>query len=290
MRSDFRILKLKAKLALLLAVIFPSRIAADQVAQNFRDALLKHTVVVRGFHVGSELRFDQNGRLISSVKTGFGAADARIYITDVQFKPDRLTITGQRTFPVYDQTSNQFRLTLTDQKVGIDIALPADKNIDTAVPELLKSVFFTTAELDNKCTAEEQSAFQKRLPPYPPPGDAKENLPDAKSEAELPGICFPTGEKAYLVGRGVKPPKALKTPDPNYSEQARKQRIEGTVILVMIVDSQGQPTTFYVAKPVGTGLEAEAIRAVEKWHFAPATFHGNPVPAAMNVEVYFHFR
>jgi TonB family protein len=91
----------------------------------------------------------------------------------------------------------------------------------------------------------------------------------------------------YRVGGGVTAPKLIYGPNPQYSEEARKAKYQGTVVLWMIVDAQGQPHDIRVARSIGKGLDEEAVKAVRRWRFEPARFNGQPVSVQINTEVSF---
>jgi TonB family protein len=288
---------MQRKGALILVVLVCCAVAFAQDEQQLKEALLKRTAVVRGFLVAPDLRFDQQGKVISPANRGFGQLDARVYIDALQLTQDSLVIEGQRTYSEYDPKSQQFRVGLTGEKVRIQIALPPDQPAASAAPDLLKQVFFTTSELQNQCSAEEQAGFQELLtngwekPPNGQPANLAvrkhDGSPDAKALAELQRMCFPTGEEAYRADRGVKPPKALKVADPQYSERARAHREEGRTVLLLIIDEKGQPSTIYVTRSLSADLDLAAVRAVQGWTFQPATFQGKPVSVAINVEINF---
>jgi TonB family protein len=81
----------------------------------------------------------------------------------------------------------------------------------------------------------------------------------------------------------------VSSPQPTYSEEARKAKIEGTVVLVLIVDEKGSPTNVSVINGLGMGLNQKAIEAVKGWKFTPAfSKDGKPVAAKIAVEVDFH--
>jgi len=82
-------------------------------------------------------------------------------------------------------------------------------------------------------------------------------------------------------------PKPLATPDPEYTEEARQARFEGTCVLAMIIDSSGTPRDIHVQRGIGMGLDKKAIEAVQKWRFEPATKDGRPVAVQISVEVSF---
>jgi periplasmic protein TonB len=95
------------------------------------------------------------------------------------------------------------------------------------------------------------------------------------------------GGGVFRVGGGVSAPRALNTPDPEYSEEARKAKYQGTVVLWLIVDQGGRPQQVKVARSLGMGLDQKAIEAVRKWTFEPAMKDGKPVAVQINVEVNF---
>lgn len=83
------------------------------------------------------------------------------------------------------------------------------------------------------------------------------------------------------------PPRPIEQPEAHYSSKARKKKINGYVSLVVIVAKDGLPHDIQVARGLGYGLDEEAVKAVRKWKFAPATFDGVPVPVRLHVDVSF---
>jgi len=97
------------------------------------------------------------------------------------------------------------------------------------------------------------------------------------------GCC--TG--VFRPGLGVSAPRAIYDPDPEYSDEARKAKYQGRVVLSIIVDPSGRPKNIYVARSLGMGLDEKAIEAVQKWKFSPGMKDGYPVAVQVNVEVNF---
>ncbi|MGD0973370.1 MAG: energy transducer TonB [Candidatus Korobacteraceae bacterium] len=95
------------------------------------------------------------------------------------------------------------------------------------------------------------------------------------------------GGGVFRVGNGVSAPRALDAPDPEYSEEARKAKYQGTVVLWMVVDPNGAPQQVRVTRKLGMGLDEKAIEAVRKWKFEPAMKDGKPVAVQISVEVNF---
>jgi protein TonB len=102
-----------------------------------------------------------------------------------------------------------------------------------------------------------------------------------------PGHGGGYGGGAYRVGGGVSAPKALYAPDPEYSEEARKAKYQGTVVLWLVVSADGRPQQIRIQRSLGMGLDEKAIEAVKQWKFDPARKDGQPVPVMINVEVNF---
>ncbi len=102
-----------------------------------------------------------------------------------------------------------------------------------------------------------------------------------------PGQGAGTGGGAYSVGGNVSAPIPIYKPEPPYSEQARKAKYQGTVVLWIVVDAQGAVQQAQVVKPLGMGLDENAVRTVKTWKFKPAMRNGTPVPVRVMVEVSF---
>ncbi|MGD0010461.1 MAG: energy transducer TonB [Terriglobia bacterium] len=102
-----------------------------------------------------------------------------------------------------------------------------------------------------------------------------------------PGEGGGTGGGIYSVGGGVSAPIPIYKPEPAYSEEARKAKYQGTVVLWIVVDAQGNVTDCRVVRPLGLGLDEKALETVRTWKFKPAMRNGSPVPVRVIVEVSF---
>lgn len=102
-----------------------------------------------------------------------------------------------------------------------------------------------------------------------------------------PGEGGGVGGGVYSVGGGVSEPIPIYKPDPAYSEEARKAKYQGTVVLWIVVDAAGSVTDCRVVKPLGLGLDEKAVETVRTWKFKPALRNGTPVPVRVMVEVSF---
>jgi len=86
---------------------------------------------------------------------------------------------------------------------------------------------------------------------------------------------------------GVTDPVAIYSPEPAYSEEARKAKFAGIVMLWLVIDAQGLVQNARITKHLGMGLDEEAEKTVRTWKFKPAMRQGMPVPVQVQVEVSF---
>ena len=104
-----------------------------------------------------------------------------------------------------------------------------------------------------------------------------------------PGWGGGIGGGVFRIGGSVSAPICIYCPDPEYSEEARKAKYQGIVVLWVIVGPDGRivSETIRIAKSLGMGLDEQAVRAVQQWRFKPAQRFGKSVPVQMVVEVNF---
>jgi TonB family protein len=104
------------------------------------------------------------------------------------------------------------------------------------------------------------------------------------------GTGGPHGKGLYPPGTaGLTRPEIMFDPKPEYTDFARKSRIEGTVWLQVVVRKDGSVDSFQVLRGLGYGLDDSAIRTIEaKWRFKPGRLNGVPVDVPITIEVIFH--
>lgn len=102
-----------------------------------------------------------------------------------------------------------------------------------------------------------------------------------------PGEGGGVGGGVFRVGGGVTAPVLLFKKEPEYSEEARKAKYQGTVVLYIEVDPNGKAVNPRVVRSLGLGLDEKAIDAVKQWKFKPGYKDGKPVTVAATIEVNF---
>src|SRR5262245_887813 len=113
---------------------------------------------------------------------------------------------------------------------------------------------------------------------------------EGKGPGVGPGEGGGNGGGPFRVGGGVTPPTVLSRVEPQYSEEARKARYQGTVVLEAIVKRDGTVDILRVVRSLGFGLHENAIQALKQWRFKPGMRNGIPVDVALNIEVNFNLR
>jgi TonB family protein len=94
-------------------------------------------------------------------------------------------------------------------------------------------------------------------------------------------------EKVYKMGEGMTPPRVLRKIDPQYPDEARDAKIEGTVLLSVVIGTDGLAHDINVVTTPDSGLGVKAVEAVEQWKFQPGSKDGEPVAVRAQIEVNF---
>jgi protein TonB len=102
-----------------------------------------------------------------------------------------------------------------------------------------------------------------------------------------PGSGGNTGGGLKHIGGGVSAPQLITKVDPEFSEEARKAKVQGNVLVSILVNTNGLPSNVKVIRGIGMGLDEKAVEAVKQWKFKPAMENGKPVLVEVDVEVNF---
>jgi TonB family protein len=142
----------------------------------------------------------------------------------------------------------------------------------------------------------------RKIPiPDPTPDDPEpvrelaEELPDL--DYDLPvgdlNLGIPQGPPGpslgpiLQVGGEVERPIPLYAPRPGYTEEARQARIQGVVLLQLVIDREGNVRSAKIIKGLPMGLDQKAVETVKEWKYQPALQNGNPVSVYMNLTINF---
>jgi len=106
-----------------------------------------------------------------------------------------------------------------------------------------------------------------------PAQDAPQGTPEVVYERKMPGMTMP---------------KPVYQPNPEYADRPRRKKIQGVVLLSLIVTPEGTVRDPQVTRSLDKDLDKKALECVGKWKFEPATKDGQPVAYRVVVEINFH--
>jgi len=280
------------------------RTQAQDPEQYLRDQYLGKTLVLRGFYSGNRLRYNASG---ASDQTAAGdwTEYGFVRVEELHSSNDRIVIQAARL--AVDFIGKLFELrTLTAPKgkmkpavLKIEADFPQHNPSPEQLEALMARIFLTDHDYfadfvphywrpcvrDGLAGCLEKCLFSPQI--LAVPGVA---IADPSFGADPANADAPVSELGPLfrVGNGVSPPRAIHAPEPEFTESARRSKFKGTVVLGLVVNKEGVPTHIHILNPLGSGLDAEAVQAVQTWKFAPALKDGQPVAVEIAVEVDFH--
>ena len=95
-------------------------------------------------------------------------------------------------------------------------------------------------------------------------------------------------QHVYKIGGDVSAPRIIQKFEPEYTQSAKEKKVQGSVLLALVIDASGNPKDIRVLRSLDQGLDENAITAVSQWDFAPAMKEGKPVAVDAKVEINYH--
>jgi TonB family protein len=271
------------------ALLFLQLARADDAAleQQLKSDYAGKILTLRHFYAGEHLKFRPDGTLQADAPIGPWTIDGRIAVEEVHVSGRSLSIKGRRVNVTFDsQLKAQDQLTTIDDYYGkdredlgktlrgrnteIEIELPRENPDQKDVSSAMHAVFLGDSESMMDIVPEFWRAYF------------------AKQEGK--SYSTPVRDRpVYFVKKGVvTPPKVLSDPEPEFSKEARQVKYEGTMFVSLILDEAGSVQELQITKPLGLGLDENAIATVHTWKFEPAQKDGKPVAVKLMIEVNFH--
>jgi TonB family protein len=251
---------------LLLALLLSHAVTAH--ADSVKDALdqkyKKHVFAVRFPFTGSTEKFDSSGQPVKVPNKGQWVTYGGIYIEKINVAKDTLRLEGPRV-AVTGQT-----------KDGTPVLLKLEKSLKFEI------------HLDQPLQSMEDAQAMLGHIFYLDPAEAEKHIKpeirryDSVAKGSIHRVDGDT------VKDGVKAPKPTYTPEPEFSEEARRAKFQGVVYLSIIVDEAGNVSRVRLERPLGRGLDDNAMQGVKTWRFNPATLEGQQVAVEMKIEVAFN--
>ncbi len=267
--------------------------------QSLRQSYEKQVRAVRHYYADSHLKYDESGTVIGNAHSGPWTL-GYVVIEKVRLAGSNLKLHCKRVGVRFIAPPNQLAYIAGREDVEIDVEVapalnemtlrkaldkifyPPNKIVPEELPDywqdLMRDNIETTASVDSPAF----SQFRSGCPAGVSMDAVRQIMPSGVRKI----VC--NGMTIYRVKwGGVKAIKAVRTPDPRYTEFARQAKFQGTTILWLVVDETGHPQMIRITRPLGFGLDDMAVEAVSKWLFTPAELEGHPVAVEINVEVNF---
>jgi TonB family protein len=272
-------------LCVALAVVPAQVHAASSVEKQLRDQYRGHVLLIRNFYPGSHLKYDSSGAPAFNATPGDWTVDGFVRINDVQLGKG-LTLHGTRLLAVTGGKEFHFLKEKKGPPLAIDTLLDSGSLTLEQADAALSRIFLTTADrLEDAVPGHWRPCFTTAMV------GGRAGCHFSAELLAVPGVSnleAKNPEPMPQMGRGTKPPAIRRQDDPPFTELARREKIQGTVILRLGVDATGTPTNIRIVIPIGGGLDEQARRSVQTWRFSPAEKDGKPVPTEIAVEVNFH--
>jgi TonB family protein len=233
--------------------------------------LIGRALILRCFCAENSLAFDAAGQLEQTVKLTDWTL-AGVNVLKVERKAaGTIELDGLRVAVRFAPDRREFdRHAMNDEKVKI---LVADDGTAAGFAHTLEQVFSDGLDL----------RLQRAMPAYwlhyfmP-------KTPWPKDGLEGETIVMPGAPGAPA---GLTDPRPIKRSEPTYTTEASHDRVLGTVMVQAVVDAQGEPQRPVIVQPLGYGLDARTVQAVERFHFQPASAGGKSVAAYVEIRQEF---
>jgi TonB family protein len=236
-----------------------------------------HVFFIRGFYSDDDLTYDSEGNVIGKPRSGPWSL-AMFKIEKIDLRANGFLLEGRRGASVYDEKAKQFKSFLAHKEpLKITILTDPATLSEPGLARLAQQVFAPTIR------APDVPEFWRDF------FSGKENVRTAPKPGEIWPGRQSAGNPVYQVGGAVTAPRVKSKEDPQYSKLAREARLQGTTSLSAVINAQGVPEDVQVSKPLGMGLDEQAVQAAQKWRFEPAQLHGKPVAVPIIIEITFHF-
>ena len=129
------------------------------------------------------------------------------------------------------------------------------------------------------------STLPSHLKPVPKTRSEEVHItPHSAGTDDAPGKVYKKDEP------GVSAPVIIQRAIANYTEEARKAKLQGHVLCSFVVDQNGDPQDIRVISGLGMGLDEDAVKTVRKCKFRPGTRAGHPVRVQFSINIEYRLR
>jgi TonB family protein len=281
---------------ILLAILFCTQaaLAGPNLEKELRSTLKGKTLPLKSTCPQEKLNFDAQGALTQHCPEGSWTVYSLFRIEKIKLHKTDLELTGMLDVD-----------TVVATQPGTALAIPVSHGLvltfqlSAALSDMPSANKILAAAFDSDAAWKEKLAPYKQPPPVPKekgqqqegepsaPGDG-DKRDDDKKDAGLLGMLGPDRPVYRFVPHTMQPPVATFQPDPEYTTAARKAKLQGTILLMLVINERGEPAVIKVLRRLGSGLDEQALLSVSGWKFKPGKKDGQPVAVLVDVEVEFH--
>jgi TonB family protein len=244
-----------------LLALFPIQTAH---AENLKDALnhryKNQILALRSSFTAGDQKFDSTGHSLTVAPNSGWLIYGGIHVEKLNLSSDTLRLDGPRVGVTNEKSKGKPVLVRFTKPIRIEIHLDQPlKSLDDA-EAVMGRVFFLGADAAEHARPEFRRADDTT---------ADDQIYDFHQD-------------------GITAPKATYTPEPDFSEEARREKFQGNVILSVVVDKMGNVARIRLEKALGHGLDEHAMEAIKGWRFTPGTRNGEAVAVREPMEVGFN--
>lgn len=219
-------------------------------AENIKDALnhqyKNQILALRSPFTAGDQKFDPAGHPLNAAPSSGWLLYGGIYVERLNLSSDTLRLEGPRAVFTDEKKKGKPILVRFSKSVRVEIHLDQSlKSLDDA-EALMGRVFFLGPDAAEHARPEFRRADDTT---------ADDQIYDYQQS-------------------GIAAPKATFTPEPDFSEEARREKFQGNVILSVVVDKMGNVARIRLEKAAGHGLDEHAMEAIKGWRFTPGTRNG----------------
>ena len=287
------------RLLLIAAFCLPLHADTSSLAARLEQQFKGKALVLNHWSTAKKQTYSPEGALTGGREDGFFVSEAIAFIDEVQVRSDFIEFRALRAVVLWRSPTSKEHpiITKTPDAFQMRVRLHNGATDEDALASV-QHVFATPQELLPRLPIYYQLHYKQLLsgdwskseeqycsgPEYI--NGIKQNATcDLQNEIMARQLGIP---RLYNAAGGVTPPRPRQNPEPDYDEDAKERRIEGVVTLQTVIGADGRLTNIEVVGGLTHGLEKNAVKAVQRWKFQPATLNGSPVPVLAAIEVNFH--
>jgi len=285
---------MKAILLLALASGLPATAPADEgLGKTLTDEYHGKVLVLRHAFISNSQQYAPDGSFAGAPEEGAWSVYGRILVNKIKADTDQLKVEGERAVYYFDRSGKQVQFQSDRdhpaERVTITVHLQQPLGSAEEARAILARVFALSPEdVVNSAPDYWQPQLAKELGVQLPKPAVAQDDGGTKEQAASREKTFQVSDT--VGGKKVTPPALVYKQEPSFSDAARSRRLQGTVGLNVTVDKNGSVVDVKIVRPLGMGLDEQAVATIRTWRFTPAKVEGQPVAVQLYIETNFSFQ